>query len=81
MFQSYMEKKVSDWYEDNNNMQGTDWKHIMNRKQRKSMKYDLLKSDTHYKWGTPSLAEQKVITLQAQVADLKLENLQISKKL
>jgi hypothetical protein len=44
-------------------------------------KYDLLKSDTHYIWGTPSLAEQKVIALQAQVADLKSENLQISKKL
>jgi hypothetical protein len=36
---------------------------------------------TLYKWGTPSLAEQKVIALQAQVANLKLENLQISKKL
>jgi hypothetical protein len=73
-----MEKNESDWYEDVNNMQGTDWKHIMKKAKEK---YDLLKSDTHYKWGTPSLAEQKVIALQTQVADLKSENLQISKKL
>jgi hypothetical protein len=67
-FQSYMEKKESDWYEDVNDMQGTDWKHIMKKAKEK---YDLLKSDT----------QQKVIALQAQVADLKSENLQISKKL
>jgi hypothetical protein len=77
-FQSYMEKKESDWYEDVNDMQGMDWKHITKKAKEK---YDSLKSDTHYKWGTPSLAEQKVIALQAQVADLKSENLQISKKL
>jgi hypothetical protein len=77
-FQSYMEKKESDWYEDVNDMQGKDWKDIMKKAKEKS---DLLKSDTTYKWGTPSLAEQKVIALQAEVADLKSENLQISKKL
>ena len=77
-FQSYMEKKESDWYEDVNDMQGKDWKDIMKKAKEK---YDLLKMDTHYKWGTPSLAEQKVIALQAQLADLKLENLQILKKL
>ena len=77
-FQSYMEKKESDWYEDVNDMQGKDWKDIMKKAKEK---FDLLKCDAHYKWGTPSLAEQKVIALQAQVADLKSENLQISKKL
>ena len=51
---------------------------IMKKAKEKS---DLLKRDTTYKWGTPSLAEQKVIALQAEVADLKSENLQISKKL
>jgi hypothetical protein len=73
-----MEKKESDWYEDVNDMQGKDWKYIMKKAKEK---FDLLKCDAHYKWGTPSLAEQKVIALQAQVADLKSENLQISKKL
>jgi len=75
---NYMEKKESDWYEDVNEMHGKDWKDIM--KEAKA-KYDLLKMDTHYKWGTPSLAGQKVIVFEAQVADLKSDNLQISKKL
>jgi hypothetical protein len=77
-FQAYMEKKESDWYEDVNDMRGQDWTGIMKKAKQK---YDLLKGDTHYKWGTPSIAEQKVIALQAQVEDLKSENLQISKKL
>jgi hypothetical protein len=59
-------------------MRGQDWTGIMKKAKQK---YDLLKGDTHYKWGTPSIAEQKVIALQAQVEDLKSENLQISKKL
>lgn len=77
-FKSYMEKKESDWYEDVNDMQGTDWKHIMKKAKEK---YDLLKGDAHYKWGTLSPAEEQVIALQAQIVDLKSENLQISKKL
>ena len=59
-------------------MQGKDWKDIMKKAKEK---YNLLKSDAQYKWGTPSLAEQKVIALQAEVANLKSENLQILKKL
>lgn len=77
-FQSYLEKKESDWYEDVSKMQGKDWKDIM--KQTKA-KYDLLKMDTNYKWGTPSHVEQKVIALQVKLADLKSENLQILPKL
>jgi hypothetical protein len=44
-------------------------------------KYDQLKSDTHYEWGTPSAEEAKVIALRAKLNDLKSENLQILKKL
>jgi hypothetical protein len=66
-FQSYMEKKESDWYEDVNDMQGKDWRYIMKKAKEK---YDLLKTDTHHKWGTPSLADQQIIALQAQVAAL-----------
>jgi hypothetical protein len=59
-------------------MAGKDWKFIMKRAKEK---YDQLKGDTHYEWGTPSPAEQQVIALQSKLADVKSENLQISKKL
>ena len=77
-FQAYMEKKEGEWYEDASDMQGKDWKDIM--KMAKA-KFDLLKGDSRYTWGTLSPAEQQVIALQAQLADLKSSNLQISKKL
>jgi hypothetical protein len=77
-FRSYMAKKSEEYYDQTGDMAGKDWKFIMKRAKEK---YDQLKGDTHYEWGTPSPAEQQVIALQAELADVKSENLQISKKL
>jgi hypothetical protein len=73
-----MDDRETDFFDSRGDMAGKDYRYIM---QLAKQKYDSLLKDTHYKWGTPSPAEQQVIALQAELTEVKSENLQISKHL
>lgn len=77
-FRKYMDDRETDYFDSRGDMAGKDYRYIM---QLAKQKYDSLLKDTHYKWGTPSPAEQQVIALQAELTEVKSENLQISKQL
>jgi hypothetical protein len=77
-FHSYMSKKTEDYYDQTGDMAGKTFSYIIKKGKEK---YDQLKGDTHYEWGTPSAEEAKVIALRAELNDVKSDNLQISKKL
>lgn len=77
-FRKYMDDRETDYFDSRGDMAGKDYRFIM---QLAKQKYDTLLKDTHYKWGTPSPAEQQVIALHAELTEVKSENLQISKQL
>lgn len=69
----YMSKKA----ENNYDQLGMCFGYIIKKANEKS---NQLRGDTHYEWGTPSAEEAKVFALQAELYDVKSENLQIAQR-